>query len=44
MRVGSGPPGPAIPDWQFGRGVAVVTVPWPAVTDLIAPAFRPIAD
>ncbi|MGE2735384.1 DUF3298 domain-containing protein [Mycolicibacterium vaccae] len=30
------------PDWQFGRGIAVITVPWPAVRDLIAPEFQAI--
>lgn len=28
------------PDGQFGRGVRTITVPWPAVADLIAPEFR----
>jgi hypothetical protein len=30
------------PEFQFGRGLKVVTVPWAAVADLIAPEFRPI--
>ena len=30
------------PDWQFGRGLPVITVPWPAVADLIAPEFQAI--
>lgn len=30
------------PDYQFGRGVAVITVPWGAVADLINPVFAPI--
>jgi len=30
------------PDGQFGRGEAVITVPWAAVADLIAPEFQPI--
>ncbi|MGV0741314.1 DUF3298 domain-containing protein [Mycolicibacterium sp. XJ870] len=29
-------------DWQFARGLPVITVPWGAVEDLIAPQFRPI--
>lgn len=32
------------PDGQFGRGVRTMTVPWPAVSDLIAPEFRPITS
>lgn len=32
------------PDGQIGRGVRTVTVPWPAVTDLIAPVFLPITS
>ncbi len=31
------------PDGQFGRGVAVITVPWPELRDLIAPEFQAIA-
>ena len=27
------------PDRQFGRGVRAITVPWAAVSDLIAPEF-----
>lgn len=30
------------PDYQFGRGLKVITVPWAAVADLIAPEFAPI--
>lgn len=30
------------PEGQFGREVRTITVPWPAVTDLIAPEFLPI--
>lgn len=30
------------PDWQFGRGLPVITVGWPAVRDLIAPEFQAI--
>lgn len=30
------------PDGQFGRGAAVITVPWAGVADLIAPVFGPI--
>lgn len=30
------------PDYQFGRGLKVITVPWPKVQDLIAPEFLPI--
>ncbi|MEZ0362388.1 DUF3298 domain-containing protein [Mycobacterium sp. pUA109] len=30
------------PDYQFGRGLPVITVPWGAVADLIAPEFAPI--
>jgi hypothetical protein len=30
------------PDNQFGRGLKVITVPWPKVEDLIAPEFLPI--
>lgn len=30
------------PDYQFGRGLPVITVPWAAVADLIAPEFAPI--
>ncbi|WP_231995402.1 DUF3298 domain-containing protein [Mycobacterium sp. 1274756.6] len=30
------------PDYQFGRGLAVITVPWAAVAGLIAPEFAPI--
>lgn len=30
------------PDWQFGRGVAVITVGWAAVKDLIVPEFQAI--
>ena len=30
------------PDGQFGRGTAVITVPWAGVADLIAPEFAPI--
>ena len=30
------------PDYQFGRGLAVITVPWNAVADLINPVFAPI--
>lgn len=29
-------------DWQFGRGIPVITVPWDAVRDLIAPEFQAI--
>ncbi|MGE2728296.1 DUF3298 domain-containing protein [Mycolicibacterium vaccae] len=32
------------PDGQFGRGVRTITVPWPALRDLIAPAFLPITS
>lgn len=32
------------PDYQFGRGLHVITVPWSAVIDLIAPAFVPITS
>ncbi|MEB3031456.1 DUF3298 domain-containing protein [[Mycobacterium] nativiensis] len=31
-----------IPEVQFGRGLKIVTVPWAAVGDLIAPEFLPI--
>jgi hypothetical protein len=31
------------PDMQFGRGLKAVTVPWSAVSDLIAPEFAPIS-
>ena len=27
------------PDYQFGRGLKVITVPWAKVEDLIAPVF-----
>jgi hypothetical protein len=30
------------PDYQFGRGPKVITVPWAKVEDLIAPEFQPI--
>ncbi|MCX2714885.1 DUF3298 domain-containing protein [Mycolicibacterium sp. J2] len=30
------------PDWQFGRGVTVLTVPWSNIDDLIVPELRPI--
>ena len=30
------------PDWQFGRGLPVITVPWPEIRDLIAPEFQAI--
>lgn len=30
------------PDYQFGRGLAVITVPWARVADLIAPEFAAI--
>lgn len=30
------------PDYQFGRGLKVITVPWGQVSDLIAPEFAPI--
>jgi hypothetical protein len=30
------------PEFQFGRGLKVVTVPWAKVADLVAPEFRPI--
>jgi hypothetical protein len=30
------------PDYQFGRGLKVITVPWAQVADLIAPEFQPI--
>lgn len=29
-------------DYQFGRGLPVITVPWHTVADLIAPEFAPI--
>lgn len=32
------------PDRQFGRGLHVITVPWSAVIDLIAPNFVPITS
>ncbi|MGE2714135.1 DUF3298 domain-containing protein [Mycolicibacterium litorale] len=32
------------PDGQFGRGVHTITVPWPAVADLVAPAFLPLTQ
>ncbi|WP_234784388.1 RsiV family protein [Mycolicibacter nonchromogenicus] len=32
------------PDYQFGRGLAVITVPWARVADLIAPEFAGITD
>jgi hypothetical protein len=32
------------PDYQFGRGLKVVTVPWADVEDLIAPEFLSIKD
>ena len=31
------------PDYQFGRGLRQITIPWSQVTDLIAPDFLPIA-
>ncbi|MDT5017957.1 MAG: hypothetical protein QOD39_4117 [Mycobacterium sp.] len=30
------------PDYQFGRGLKVMTVPWAHVADPIAPEFQPI--
>jgi hypothetical protein len=30
------------PDYQFGRGLKVITVPWATVADLIAPEFAPL--
>jgi hypothetical protein len=30
------------PEFQFGRGIKIVTVPWAKVADLIAPEFRPV--
>jgi hypothetical protein len=30
------------PDYQFGRGLKVITVPWAQVADLIAPEFQPM--
>ncbi|WP_286134992.1 RsiV family protein [Mycobacterium sp. UM_Kg1] len=30
------------PDYQFGRGLPVITVPWPRVAELIAPEFAAI--
>ncbi|WP_319456967.1 MULTISPECIES: DUF3298 domain-containing protein [unclassified Mycobacterium] len=30
------------PDYQFGRGIKVITVPWANIEDLIAPEFVPI--
>jgi hypothetical protein len=30
------------PDYQFGRGLKVITVPWASTVDLIAPEFLPI--
>jgi hypothetical protein len=30
------------PEFQFGRGIKVVTVPWAKVADLVAPEFRPV--
>lgn len=30
------------PDWQFGRGLPVITVGWAAVKDLVAPEFQVI--
>jgi hypothetical protein len=32
------------PDYRFGRGSKVITVPWANVQDLIAPEFLPIMD
>jgi hypothetical protein len=32
------------PDYQFGRGLKVITVPWANVEDLIASEFLPIVD
>lgn len=32
------------PDYQFGRGFAVITVPWARVADLIAPEFAAITQ
>jgi hypothetical protein len=32
------------PEGQFGREVRSITVPWPAVIDLIAPEFQPITN
>lgn len=29
-------------DGQFGRGLHTITIPWPAVADLIAPQFLPL--
>lgn len=30
------------PDYQFGRGLKVITVPWARVEDLVAPDFLPV--
>jgi hypothetical protein len=30
------------PEYQFGRGLKVITVPWAKLADLIAPEFVPI--
>jgi hypothetical protein len=30
------------PEFQFGRGIKIVTVPWAQVADLIAPEFLPV--
>lgn len=30
------------PEFQFGRGLKVVTVPWPKLADLIKPEFAPV--
>ncbi|WP_237160364.1 RsiV family protein [Mycolicibacter engbaekii] len=32
------------PEYQVGRGLHVITIPWPAVIDLIAPEFVPITN
>lgn len=32
------------PDYQFGRGLKVITIPWGQVSDLFAPEFHPITQ
>lgn len=32
------------PDYQFGRGLHTITIPWTAVSDLFAPEFLPIIE
>jgi hypothetical protein len=32
------------PDYQFGRGLHTITIPWAQVSDLFAPEFLPIIE